>query len=187
MEDQTIIELFFVRSEQAIAETAKKYGTYCRAIAERILPGQDESDQCLNDAYLKLWQEIPPERPNSLRTFLAKIVQNNALSRYRSAHAEKRTADRYAKPFEELEGCIAGAEGNLIDKIVIADLLNRFLETLKRSDRIIFVRRYWYFYSIAEIARMNDTNEAVVKMSLYRSRKRLRELLKKEGIFHGSI
>lgn len=184
MEDATIIELFFLRSEQAIEETNRKYGAYCSAISERILHDRRESEECVSDAYWKLWQQIPPERPSSLRAFLAKIVQNNALSRYRSAHAEKRTAERCAKPFDELERCIAGNEGELIDKIVVTELINRFLTELKCADRLIFVRRYWYFYSVAEIASMADTNEAVVKMSLYRSRKRLRKLLEREGVFH---
>ena len=185
MEDQTIIDLFFARSEQALSETQQKYGTYCTAIAQRILQNHEESEECVSDAYLKLWQEIPPERPNSLRAFLSKIVQNSAISRYRNAHAEKRTADRCAKPFEELENCIAGSSDELVDKIVVTELINRFLEKLKRSDRIIFVRRYWYFYSISEIAAMEDTNVAVIKMSLYRSRNRLRKLLEQEGVFHG--
>ena len=185
MEDQTIIDLFFARSEQALEETKQKYGTYCTAIAQRILRDHEESEECVSDAYFRLWQEIPPERPNSLRAFFAKIVQNSALSRYRRAHAEKRTADRCAKPFDELEGCIAGTEGELVDKIVVTELINRFLSKLKRSDRMMFVRRYWYFYSIAEIASMEDTNIAVVKMSLYRNRNRLRKLLEQGGIFHG--
>lgn len=184
MEDQNIIELFFERSEQAIAETERKYGTYCGAIAQRILHDKEESEECLSDAYLKLWQEIPPKQPSNLRSYLAKIVQNNAISRYRSAHADKRSAERCAKPFDELEGCIPSGEGDLIDKIVVTELINRFLVGLKQTDRIMFVRRYWYFYSVSEIAHMEDTNEAVIKMSLYRSRKRLRKLLEKEGVFH---
>ena len=105
MNDDQILDLYWARSEEAVARTAERYGTYCRTIARNILDSQEDEEECVNDAYLRAWNAIPPERPENLGAFLGRITRNLALDRYRRAAAEKRSADRSALVLEELVGC----------------------------------------------------------------------------------
>ena len=90
MEDEKIIELYFARKERAIEETDRKYGAYCKTIAWRILQNISDAEECVNDTWLRVWNAVPPQRPNVFRQFLAKITRNLSLDRWRMTHAEKR-------------------------------------------------------------------------------------------------
>lgn len=184
MEDKLIIALYWDRSENAISETAHKYGRYCHYIAHSVLQNEEDAAECVNDTYLRAWNAIPPKCPNNLRTFLGKITRNLALNRYEQRSAEKRGAGQLPQVLEELQECIPSDDSTdqIIDRIVLREILNTFLETLKPDARKVFVRRYWYFSSIQEIAQEFGMTESKVTVTLCRTRQKLAQLLKKEGI-----
>ena len=183
MEDKEIIALYWERSENAISETTQKYGKYCHYIAYGILRDPEDVAECINDAYLRVWNAIPPARPDNLRTFLGKIVRNLALNQWEKRTAEKRGGGEVPKVLDELAGCIPDGDDSqfMIDRIVLRDLLNRFLATLRPEVRKIFLQRYWYLRSVKEIAADLDITESKVTVTLYRSRQKLAKLLEKEG------
>ena len=181
MYDEQILGLFFARSEQALQETQKKYGSYARRIVENILPSREDGEECLNDVYLTLWSRIPPEQPASLKAYLGTLARNAAISRYRAAHAEKRGGGAVLS-LSELEDCVGSSSAEeRLSVQSLTELLNRFLGGLSKQNRIIFVKRYWCCASVQQIAREMDCSEGTVKMSLHRTRKKLKEYLKKEG------
>lgn len=184
MEDSQIIELFWKRSQSAIEETARKYGRYCHTIAFNILHSHEDSEECVNDAYLNAWKAMPPQRPNRLSTFLGKITRNLALKRWEGCKAEKRGAGQTALALDELSECIPASESveRRVDDLALAEILNGFLVSLPQERRRIFMRRYWYLDSIKEIAASYGLSESKVKMSLLRSREALKHILAKEGI-----
>ena len=184
MDDEKIIELYWERSENAVSETAKKYGKYCRYIAFNILQNDEDSEECVNDTYLKAWNAIPPKRPEKLRTFLGKITRNLSLNKYEKRHAEKRGHGQIPILLDELEECIPDSKSteSIIDDIVLKDLLNRFLKSLSPKARKVFVRRYWYMCSVKEISNEFHMSENDVSVTLFRTREKLKTLLKKEGI-----
>lgn len=184
MEDKQIIALFWDRSENAISETAQKYGRYCHYIANGILQNDEDAAECVNDTWLRAWNAIPPKRPNNLRTFLGKITRNLALNRYEHRTAEKRGSGQVPQVLAELQECIpTGDEAEqIIDQIVLRDVLNKFLGELKPDARKIFLRRYWYMRSIREIAVDFGMTESKVTVTLCRTRQKLAQILKKEGL-----
>ena len=188
MEDAEIIQLYMNRSEAAISETAAKYGRWCSSVALRILGDPAEAEECVNDAWLSLWKAIPPEQPKDLRAYAAGVVRNGALSRLRARSAARRGGEGADLPLEELADCLPApdrTEEAVINRLVLTDLLNRFLSELSPRDRVVFLRRYWYFCSVEEIAALGGMGKSAVKMSLHRARNRLRRLLEKEGVYHG--
>lgn len=183
MEDNAIIALYWAREETAITETGRKYGPYCHAIAYHILKSQEDADECVNDTWLRAWNAMPPEKPNILSAFLGRITRNLSLDRYRQQHAAKRAGELEAIDLE-LNDCSGGAQpDDHIDAIATGEAISRFLHTCDQTTRVIFLRRYWYTDSIAEIAGRYHISESKVKSSLYRSRKKLRTYLEQEGIF----
>lgn len=184
MDDQEILDLYWARSETAISETAEKYGRYCHYIARNILNNDQDSEECVNDTFLKAWNSIPPHRPGNLGTFLGKITRNLSLDRYRRRSADKRGHGQIPLALEELAECMPAADptDSIIEELVLTDLLNRFLASLPAVSRNIFLRRYWYFSSTKEIAAEYGLSESKVKMVLHRMRKQLKALLEKEGI-----
>lgn len=183
MEDEKIIELYWNRDEEALTQTNLKYGSYCYYIAYNILKNEEDCKECVNDTWFKAWTVIPPKRPSLFRAFLGKITRNLSLDRYRKSRTDKRGGKNLALIYEELEECI-GKDGTdeRIDAIVITDAISRFLEGLSHDARIIFVRRYWYADSIAQIAKRYAVSESKVKSALMRSRIKLKDFLEKEGI-----
>ena len=182
--DQQIIDLYFARSEDAIAETGRRFGGYLTAIAHSILQSWEDTEECVNDAYLKAWDSIPPARPYSLKAYLGKITRNLALHRYEKATAEKRGGGEIPLVLSELSECLpdsASAEDRVNERM-LADLLNRFLQGISKEQRIVFVRRYWYNASVSEIASDMGMTEGKVKSILHRLRSKLRLILEKEGI-----
>ena len=185
MEDAQIINLYWERSEDAIAETACKYGNYCYYIAYNILHSNEDSEECVNDTYLKAWKSIPPYRPNSLPSFLGKITRNLSLNRADYKKAEKRNSGQTIYALDEFAECVTTS--NEIDKVVnrdaVVSIFNDFLGSLSKRNRMVFVRRYWYFSSIAEIAKEYGLSEINTKVILLRCRDKLRIKLEKEGVF----
>ncbi len=183
MEDHEIVALFWARSEEAIRQASSKYGRYCRYIAEGILHSREDSEECVNDALLQAWRTIPPHRPERLAVFLGKITRNLSLNRWERERAQKRGGGEVSLALEELQDCLpAPNSGQLVEDLALSEACNRFLAALPAEARKIFLRRYWYFSPVKEIAADYGLSESKVKMSLLRSRKKLKRWLEKEGI-----
>lgn len=184
MEDSQIVDLYWARSEQAISETADKYGRYCFSIAYNILHSNEDSEECVNDTYLNAWNAMPEQRPGKLQAFLGRITRNLSLRRWEKYAAEKRGHGQVPIILDELQECIPSSDSteHVVDDIVLADVLNLFLASLTAEKRMIFMRRYWYMSPVNEIASDLAITESKVKMSLLRSRKELKLLLEKEGV-----
>lgn len=184
MEDEKIIELYFQRSEEAIPQTALKYGSRCAAAAYNILGSREDSEECVNDTYLAAWNAIPPAVPLYLGAYLVGIARKLSLSMLRYRCADRRGRGEYALSFDELEDCIAQA-GQPCDEVELrelADEVQLFLSTLSPDDRKIFMCRYWLIAPIAQIAESCGFSESKIKSSLFRSREKLRRHLVKEGL-----
>lgn len=184
MDDSDIVELFFDRSEQAISETGKKYGRYCYSIAYNILHNREDAEECVNDTWLRTWNSILPKRPCRLQTYLGKITRHLALNKLEKSHALRRGRGQVPLVLDELAECIPDARSSAdpAEDIFIRELLDRFLADLPVVTRNIFVRRYWYMSSVKEIAREYHLTESNVTVTLFRTRKKLKKYLEKEGI-----
>ncbi len=185
MDDKEIIALFESRNENAIEETAKKYGSYCHAIANGILANTQDAEECVNDTWLRTWNSIPPQKPNSLKWFLAKITRNLSFNRYQEKTREKRGGGEIALVLDELDEVIGDSydmETAFLQK-EIRSALNRFLRELPERDADIFIRRYFYVESTEMIAKRYFMRESNVRLILSRTRKKLKEFLKKEGVW----
>ena len=183
MEDRRIIELFYERSEQAVFELSEKYGKLCLKIALNIVGDPRDAEECVNEAYLGVWKSIPPERPEHLRAYLCAIVRNTALKRYKTNTAAKRCSNLDLS-FEELADCIpVNTIEDVIESSILSETINRFLDSLDSVNRAIFMRRYWFFDSISEIAEAFGITEHNVSVRLSRTRGKMRRFLKKEGIW----
>ncbi|MBE6978041.1 MAG: sigma-70 family RNA polymerase sigma factor [Ruminococcaceae bacterium] len=183
MEDEKIIELYFAREEWAIEETDRKYGAYCKTIAWRILQNISDAEECVNDTWLRVWNAVPPQRPNVFRQFLAKITRNLSLDRWRMTHAEKRGGGAVEVALEELGECIGdGDPATAMELEALQKAIQCFLQTLSERDRNIFLRRYFYLEDTAAIARRYVLQSANVRLILSRARQKLREYLQKEGM-----
>lgn len=183
MEDHEIVDLYFARNESAIAETEIKYGRYCYSIANRILENAGDAEEIVNDTYLKAWNTIPPNRPDSLRAYVGMICSRLSLNRYDMRKAEKRGGAQTALVLEELAECVSdpASEADPGDAMALRDALNRFLASLSAKTRKIFVRRYWYMSPVSEIARDFSMKESTVTVLMLRTRKKLKQFLQKEG------
>lgn len=182
MDDSAIIELYNKRDENAIGETQKKYGRYCHTIAYNILRSNEDSEECVNDTYLKVWNSIPPSAPTRFSSFIGKITRNTALDRYEKNRAQKRDSG-VELALDELAECISSdMTGNISDEIALKNAINGFLASLPRRTRIIFMRRYFYLLSINEIAEGLSMSQSNVKVTLMRAREKFREHLENEGI-----
>ena len=182
MEDLQIIELYFARCESAIAETDAKYGRFCRYIAYRILQNNEDAEEVTNDTYLKTWNTIPPNRPESLKGYVGMISNQLSLDRYDAQNAAKRGGGEIPLALGELSESIPDSSGDdICENIALSEALSRFLWSLPQKSRNIFVRRYWYVSEISEIARDYSMSETAVSMLLHRARKKLKKYLEKEG------
>ena len=171
MQEETLLDLYFSRSETALEQTKQQYGTYCYAIAYRILSQPQDAEECVNDTWMRAWNSMPRERPQLLAAFLGAITRNLSLDCYRRKHSEKRGGGVMPYIYEELHDCAGGEEPlTQMERKELAASINRFLEGLDRESRIIFMRRYWYMDGIGAIAGRLAVSESKVKSSLYRSR-----------------
>lgn len=183
-DDQKIIELYCSRSENAIAETAGKYGRYCNSIAYGILGSREDAQECVSDAYLTAWNAIPPRRPADLGTYLGKITRNLSIDRLRARSREKRGGGEAPLALDELEEVVAGSdspENEAVRKELTA-ALNRFLAGLTAQERYVFVRRYWYLDSLTDISEKTGFSGSKVASMLYRLRGRLKKQLIEEEL-----
>ena len=182
MDDTELIGLFCSRSERAIAETEQKYGAYCRRFAERILQSSEDAEECVNDVLLQAWNAIPPAEPESLGAYLTALTRNHSLNRLKAEHRQRRGGGQVPAVLEELAGCIPSAESveAEYDRRRFLETLERFLDTLSGDARVIFVRRYWYLNSCLEIADAYRMSESKVRVSLTRTRRKLKAFLEKE-------
>lgn len=182
MEDAAIIALYWSRDEAAIVETDKKYGPYCRAIAQNILTVREDAEECVSDSYHRAWNAMPPQRPDALPPFLGRIVRNLSISRWRKERAQKRYAG--------LEGLLSGLEECLpdpkgVEEAVEGRALTRriedWLESLPRDDRAVFLRRYWYGQEVQALAKAWGVSPNQMAKRLQRLRKGLKRDLEQEG------
>lgn len=182
MNDNQIIKLFFTRNEDAIQQTAYKYGTCLTGLAVNIVRNNEDAQECVNDTYLKAWDTIPPMKPDHFFAYLAKICRNFAFGRLDWNQAAKRNAEVIALT-NEMEECIPSSwHDATVDSSEISELVSSFLRSQTPENRMIFVRRYWYGDSVSEIALRNELSQSAVAMRLSRTRGKLASYLKKEGI-----
>ena len=183
MDDRHIVELYWQREESALRMTAACYGTALTAVAQRILGDPAESEETVNDTYLRAWNAIPPHKPAKLGAFLAKITRELAIDRYRRRTAEKRGVSQYALSLEELGECIPGGEtpDEALNGQVLAEHIGAYLTGLKPAVRQAFVSRYFFALSLQEIADQQGATLSWVKTALHRARTGLRDYLEKEG------
>ena len=183
MDDNRIVELFLMRDEKAIEETAQKYGKRLRSLSRGIVGDALTAEECENDTYLEAWNSIPPHEPRDyLYAFLARIIRHISLNCCRDRSRLKRNA-LICELSVEMEQCLPAPDDCAcrLDDIVLADVLNRFLSTLDEQKRNIFVRRYWYLDSITAISKRFALSESKIKTALFRCRRQLKEYLEKEG------
>ena len=177
MTDQEIINLYFTRSEQAIEETQNTYGTYCRAIAMRILGSEEDTEECLADVWLRVWNAVPPERPVHFKGWLGVVTRNQALTRRRGMERQVRTVDDAAL---ELAMDLNGGPESGLEAKELGRAISAFLAEQPEVNRGVFLRRYWYGDSMEEAARWAGWSSGRVKSTLFRMRGKLRDYLKKE-------
>lgn len=184
MKDNEIIELYWNRDEAAITATADTYGNYCYSIAYNILSNNEDAEECVNDTWLNAWKSIPPQWPNRLSTYLGKITRNLSLNRYKLLAAQKRGKGQVELALSELEGCIPaqGDMDQITDEMVLVNAIETFLRMQPRTERNIFIGRYWYLYPIRDLAGAYHMSESKVVSLLHRMRIKLKLYLEKEGI-----
>lgn len=184
MEDRRIVELFLARSEEAIQEIDKKYGRYCHKIAFNILANSEDSEECVNDAYMRVWGSIPPNEPGSLSSFIGKITRNLALDKLRQKKSDKRGGGEVPLVLDEISEFVSGGDEieRLHESQEITDALNGFLGNLGEVERGVFMRRYWMMEPVADIAERYGLSVSNTTTMLFRLRGKLKKHLVKEGI-----
>lgn len=183
MEDIQIIELYWQRNEQAIAETAKKHGAFCHSIAKNILSIDEDAEECVNDTYHQAWNAIPPQRPVKFRAWLGKVVRNIALNLWNKNHTQKRYSDMTAL-LSELEDCIPSPKTleQEIEEKELTEIIDCWLRSIDREDQILFVRRYWNGIALKELAKEQSVSPGKLAQRMYRLRLNLKVTLEKEGV-----
>lgn len=183
MDDKRIIALLWDRAEGAIDALAAKFGKRLLRTAQNILGDARDAEEAVSDTYLALWNAIPPERPDPLSAYIYKVGKNIALKHLRARSAEKRSGN-YELSLEELSDVIPGNSlEEALDARALGEAINGFLDTLTKEDRVLFVRRYWFGDSIAELAAGRMTTTGNISVRLHRIRTKLKDYLQKEGIF----
>ena len=186
MDDSRIVGLYWARSENAINETAFKYGKYCFSIAYNILANSGDADECVNDTYLGAWNSIPPNRPSILSTFLGKITRRISLNKWREKNTGKRGGGEVPLVLDELTDCIP-SNNDVERNIQVADLaktIDSFITLLPDTERRVFVCRYWYLDPIPAICKQFGFSRSKVKSMLHRTRGKLLLHLKEEGVIN---
>ncbi len=183
MEDTKIVQLYWDRSERAIEETDTKYGAYCYSIAYHALANIEDAQESVNDTYMAAWNQIPPHRPLVLKTFLGRITRNISINRWKARNASKRGGGELVLTLEELSECVDGKQNveAILDSKELVCSFNKFLASLPEIQRSIFIRRYWFFDPIDDIANSNGFSQNKVTSMLYRIRGKLRNHLEEEG------
>lgn len=183
MDDSKIIELYFSRDEGAVEETQKKYGELILSIAKNITGKEEDAEECENDTYLKIWNSIPPEKPQYFRAYIGKIARNCALSLYRKNKSAKRDCGAYLL-LSELEECLSSSESTEadFDARVTGEIISSWLYTLKEKERAVFIKRYYYGESVRNISLIwGETPERTASI-LYSLRQKLKKELERKGV-----
>lgn len=183
MQDESIVALYWQRDEAAIRETEQKYGAYLTKIAYNILADVEDSQESVNDTYLKAWNSMPPHWPSVLSAWLGKITRQVSIDIFRKRSSEKRKTSMYAVSLSELAECVSGGDttGEDVDLHLLAEAINTYLRTVSPEARNIFINRYYFMDSLREIADYFGMSESKIKSLLYRTRLGLRSYLEKEG------
>ena len=183
MEDKQIVQLFWDRNEQAIQESSIKYGNYCRSIARNILQSEEDVKECVSDTWLNAWNSIPPHKPSVLSTFLGKLTRNLSLKRYQKNTRKKRGGHNIDLVWDELTEIVSGKDDPelISEEKELKEAINQFLRELPKEKRILFLQRYWYAFSITEIAARTGLSKNNVSVSLSRLRDKLKEFLYERG------
>lgn len=183
MDDKTIVDLYFLRNEDAIGLTEEKYGPYCYSIAYNILSNREDAQESVSDTYLAAWNAIPPRRPSVLSAFLGKLTRHISIDRWRQRTAAKRGGGEVAVVLEELSECVAGLQNIELEyeRKELMKAYTRFLKELPETERRVFLGRYWYMESIEAIATKFGFSQSKVKMLLQRTRIKLRLRFEEEG------
>ncbi|MBE6989190.1 MAG: sigma-70 family RNA polymerase sigma factor [Ruminococcaceae bacterium] len=182
MDDLAIIALYFARDEEAIRQTDRKYGTFCRRVARNILTLPQDAEECVNDGYHAAWNAMPPQRPADLRAFLGRIVRNLSIGRWRREHAQKRYAGLDVM-LSELEDCLPGRESTeqALERTLLTERIAAWLQGLPREDRVLFLRRYWYGESVKTLAAERGENANRTAQRMRKLRLALRDALEEGG------
>jgi RNA polymerase sigma-70 factor (ECF subfamily) len=182
MNDQDIIKLFFERSEQGISELDAKYGEQSRRFSENIVGNTEDAEECVNDSYLKVWETVPPKNPDPLKAFLLRIVRNISVNRYHANNAQKRKSV-YSASLEELSELASGEDVyERFESAELARFIEKFVSSLSRENRVIFMRRYFFAQGCAEIGTLLGYSEKNVTVRLSRIRKKLKKYLLERGV-----
>lgn len=183
MDDKTIVDLYFLRNEDAIGLTEEKYGPYCYSIAYNILSNREDAQESVSDTYMAAWNSIPPRRPSVLSAFLGKLTRHISIDRWRQRTAAKRGGGEVAVALEELSECVAGLQNIELEyeRKELMKAYTRFLKELPETERRVFLGRYWYMESIEAIANKFGFSQSKVKMLLQRTRIKLRLRFEEEG------
>lgn len=182
MDDKQILDLYFARNEDAIRHTDDTYGRRLFQLADNIVNNDQDAEESVSDTYLKAWETIPPQCPTFFFAYLAKICRHFALGRLDWKNAAKRKAEVVTLT-QEMELCIPdNAQDRTLEGKELGRILNAFLKTLSPENRMVFLRRYWYVDTVAEIAIRYGISESAVMTRLSRTRAKLQTYLEKEGI-----
>ena len=183
MEDAAIIGLYWARDERAVAASEEKYGRLCRSLSQDILDSREDAEECVNDTWQRAWDTMPPQRPGSLRAYLARITRNLSIDRWRAKRAEKRGRGLDVL-LDELEECLPAAPSaeEISEARETARAVGRWLDTLPQADRTAFLRRYWYGQRVDQVARQAGCSPNSMAKRLGRLRNGLRKALEQEGI-----
>lgn len=183
-EEREIISLYEMRNESAIRESDRNYGAYCFSIAYGILGDENDARECVNDTWLKAWQSIPPQKPASLKLYLAKITRNLSFNRYKENNRSKRGAGETDLILDELAEITAGSED--VERTVllreIRESIERFLATISKRDADLFLCRYFYAMNYKDLAKRFGLREGTVRLILMRTRRSLKLWLEKENL-----
>ena len=184
MEDSTIVDLYWARSDLAISESEQKYGRYCHTIAYNICGTDQDAEECVNDTWLRAWESMPTERPAILSSYLGRITRNLAIDRIKERTRQKRGGGAAALALDELSECVPGGtepERSLEEKELEA-VIGRFVAGLPQTEKTAFILRYWYLAPLEEIADRLRSGKGRIKSILFRTRKKLAAYLKEEGL-----
>ena len=183
MDDNMIVDMLWNRTEDALESVCAKYGTLCHSVSYSILRSHEDAEECVNDTYMKVWTSIPPNRPNNLKAYVAKIVRNLSIDKLRESSANKRGAENRDVALCELEECLPDVFSleNMLEEKELSEAINRFLLNLPAEQRLIFVGRYWNYLSVSDLAEEFGFTKSKVKTILFRVRGELRAALESEG------
>lgn len=183
MNDKQIIDLLFARSEQGIKLLREQYAALCMGIALRNLGNLQDAEECVNDVMLRVWETIPPNRPDSLTAYVGGLTRNVSVDKFRRKTALRRKCG-LETALSELEECLPSDDHveTITDELTLRDCINRFLEESEVSDRILFLRRYWYANTVKEIAETTGLSSTNIRVRLHRMRKKLKDHLERNGV-----